>query len=178
MRFVSKKMVGAMLVAVLVLGGAAAAFAYFTSSGVGNGTGTVGSATTWSVTGFGGSGTPSATGTLYPGVGSASLTYRVTNAGSGHQAVNSVVVTVAADGTGNALDSTGTAITGCLATWFSVGASSFLASDGTTAVSLATPRDLANAGYITGSTAITMANVALVQDACQAKSPRLTVTVA
>ena len=178
MRIITKKRVAALGVVVLVLGGAAAAFAYFTSTGSANSTGSVGSATNWSVTATGGSGTPTASGTMYPGVGTSTLGFRVTNAGTGHQAINSVTVTVPADGSGNALDSSGTAISGCLASWFSVGSSSFLASDGTTVVTLSSPHDLAGAGYITGSTAITMTNAAVAQDACQGKSPRYTVTVA
>jgi hypothetical protein len=175
---ITKKKIAAATVFVLILGGAAAAFAYFTSSGTANGTGAVGSATSWSVTGFAGSGNPTASGTLYPGVGTSTLTYRVTNPGTGHQAINSVTVTVPADGSGNALDSTGTAISGCLASWFTVGSSSFLAADGTTVVTLASPHDLAGAGYITGSTTVTMTNAAVAQDACQGKTPRYTVAVA
>jgi|SRR5581483_11769074 len=170
---ITKKKVAALGVFVLILGGAAAAFAYFTSTGTANGTGdAVGSASNWSVTNV------VATGTLYPGVGTSTLTYKITNPGSGHQAINSVTVTVPADGSGNALDSSGTAISGCLASWFSVGSSSYLASNGTTVVTLASPYDLAGSGFITGSTAVTMTNAAVSQDPCQGKTFRYTVTVA
>src|SRR5581483_6820300 len=101
---ITKKKVAALGVFVLILGGAAAAFAYFTSTGTANGTGdAVGSASSWSVTNV------AATGTLYPGAGSSTLTYKITNPSSGHQAINSVTVTVPSGAGGAALDSSGTA---------------------------------------------------------------------
>jgi len=175
-RFVSKKKVAAAATVVAVVGGAMAAYAYFTASGSANGSAGVGTSTAWSVTGFNGSGLPSSTGLLYPGAGSAALTYRITNPSSGHQAVTSVTVSIAADGSGNVLDNaTGNAVSGCLASWFSGGSSTFKASDGTTTVTL--PVDLAGADFITGSTSVTMSNASASQDACKLASPRLTVTV-
>jgi hypothetical protein len=178
-RFLTKKKAAAAVGVVAILGGGLAAYAYFTSSGSANGSAGVGSATNWSVTGFNGSGSPSSSGTMYPGAGTATLTYRITNAGTGHQAVTSVTVAVATTTvSGNTVivdNSTGTGVAGCLATWFTGGSSSFLASDGSTAVSL--PADLAGSDYITGSTGVTMSNVASSQDTCQGHSPRVTVTV-
>jgi hypothetical protein len=175
-RFVSKKKVGAAVAALAVAGGGLAAYAYFTSNGSANGSAGVGTSTAWSVTGFNGSGLPASTGLLYPGAGSAALAYRITNGSTGHQAVTSVTVAVAADGSGNVLDSTsGTGVSGCLAAWFSPGSTTFKASDGTTTVTL--PVDLVGADFITGSTAVTMSNIAASQDACKLASPRLTVTV-
>jgi hypothetical protein len=177
-KIVTRKRVAAAVAALAIGGGSMAAYAYFTASGTANGSAGVGTSTNWSVTGFSGSGLPSSTGTLLPGGASASLTYRVTNPSSGHQGINSVTVALATSGA-NVVDSaTGTAVSGCLASWFSVGSSTFTASDGTTAVSLASPHDLAGTDYITGSTSVTMSNVGSSQDPCKSASPRLTVTVA
>ncbi|MCU1448883.1 MAG: hypothetical protein JWP02_1053 [Acidimicrobiales bacterium] len=154
-----------------------AAYAYFTATGTANGSAGVGTSTNWSVTGSSGSGLPASTGTLLPGAGSAALAYRVTNPSTGHQGVNSVTVALATSGLNVVDSSTGTGVSGCLASWFSVGSSTFTASDGTTAVSLASPHDLAGGDYITGSTSVTMTNVGSSQDACKLASPRLSVTV-
>jgi hypothetical protein len=176
-KIVTKKRVAAAIAALAIGGGGMAAYAYFTATGTANGSAGVGTSTNWSVTGFTGSGLPSSTGTLLPGAGSAALTYRVTNASSGHQGINSVTVALATSGA-NVVDSaTGNAVSGCLSSWFSVGSSTFTASDGSTAVNLSTPDDLAGADWITGSTSVTMNNVGSSQDACKSASPRLTVTV-
>ena len=62
-RLFNKKSAGAALLLLGVLGGAVAGYAYFTSTGTANGSGSVGSATNWSVTGSVGTGLPSSTGT-------------------------------------------------------------------------------------------------------------------
>jgi hypothetical protein len=174
---ISKKFIVVAVAATTIIAGSMAAYAYFTSSGSANGSASTGTSTAFSVTGANGSGLPSSSGTMYPGAGSASLTYRVTNPGTGHQAVSSVTVAVAADANGNILDSaSGTAVSGCLASWFTPAASTFKASDGTTTVTA--PVDLAGADYITGTSVVTMANVNASQDSCKLASPRLTVTVA
>jgi hypothetical protein len=149
--------------------GSMAAYAYFTSTGTGTGSAATGSATTWTV------GNVGTSGTMYPGAGTATLTYQVTNAGSGHQAVTGVSVTVASSGGNIINDATGSAVAGCSASWFSAAASTFKASDGTTTVTA--PVDLAGSDYITGTSTVTMANVASSQDACQGFSPRLTISV-
>ena len=64
----------------VVLGGAGAAFAYFTASGQGTGTGSVGSATSFNVV----VGTPTG-GPLYPGAGTETFGYTITNTGTGNQ---------------------------------------------------------------------------------------------
>ena len=165
---IKKKAAAVVVVGVAVLGASLAAYAYFTSTGSGTGKADVGSATSWTV------GNASTTGTMYPGAGTATLTYRVTNPGTGRQAVTGVSVTVAASG-GNIIDdTTGNAVAGCTASWFSAAASTFKASDGTTTV--VAPVDLAGGDYITGTSAVTMSNVASSQDACQGHSPRLTIS--
>ena len=81
---------------------------------------------------------------------------------------------IALDGSGNILEGS-TAIPGCLASWFTPAASTFLASNGTTVVTL--PADLAGSDYITGSSAVTLTNAAVAQDACQGRSPKLNISV-
>ena len=152
-----------------------AAYAYFTATGSGNGSAGVGTSTNFTVGNF------SSTGSLYPGDATgAAVSYRITNPSTGHQAVRTVTVGVASgtDSGGNTvvLDSTtGNPVTGCLATWFSAGSSSFKASDGTTTVTLTA--DVAGSDYITGTTTVLMSNVGSSQDACKNASPRISVTV-
>lgn len=165
---IKKKMVVITVATITVIGGSLAAYAYFTSTGSGSGSATTGSATNWTV------GNVSTSGTMYPGAGTSTLTYRVTNPGTGQQGVTAVAVTVAADGSGNILEGS-TAIPGCLASWFTPAASTFLASNGTTVVTL--PADLAGSDYITGSSAVTLTNAAVAQDACQGRSPKLNISV-
>ena len=172
MRFVSKKKVAAAMAGVALLGSGIAAYAYFTSSGSGNGSAGVGTSTAFTVGNF------SASGSLYPGDATgAAVSYRITNPSSGHQAVQTVTVGVANDGgsPANVLNSAGTAVPGCLASWFSNGSSTFKASDGTTTVTLTA--DVAGGDYITGTTTVLMSNVGSSQDACKSVSPRVTVTV-
>ncbi len=98
----SKK--GVVLLATLVVAAAAAigAYAYFTSTGHGTGSATVGSATNWTV---GETGSPSG-GPLYPDTGTYPAgpfsgahvqtdTYTVTNGGSGSQNLANVAISVA-----------------------------------------------------------------------------------
>ena len=94
-RFINKKVAAIGLAAGLVLGGAGAAFAYFTSTGSGTGTATTGSATNWTVS------VPSTTHTdLTPvstiGTGpSDTLSYSITNAGTGFQNLATATISVA-----------------------------------------------------------------------------------
>ena len=106
-----KKKVFVPLTGVVALALAAAAVAYFTSTGSGTGSATVGSATNWSVT-F----PNAASGTMYPGAGSTTIPYTVTNPSSGHQYLTGTTATVASSG-GN-ITQNGVAVSGCLASWF------------------------------------------------------------
>jgi hypothetical protein len=83
-RLNSKKRIG-VLVAVLAVGIAAsvAAYAYFTASGSGTATSSIGSAGSISLSG-------SVTGTLYPAGAAGSVSVLATNSGSGSQYVNSI----------------------------------------------------------------------------------------
>jgi hypothetical protein len=105
--------------AAMVLAGGGAAFAYFTASGSGTGSATVGSTGTWQVT------QASSTGTLYPGSGSSVITFNVKNTGTADQQYSTATPTVDSDGSGNIqTGGSSTSVSGCLAAWFSASVSS------------------------------------------------------
>jgi hypothetical protein len=86
----SKKGIALFATMVVAIAAAISAYAYFTSTGSGNSTASVGAASTWTVT-------PDITGnTLYPGQGSNDSTGDVTNAGDGNQQVNTITATIEA----------------------------------------------------------------------------------
>jgi hypothetical protein len=143
--------------AVVAVAIAGAAIAYFTATGSGTGQATVGSSTPWEVT-FG-----ATTGTMYPGSGTSTVNYTVKNAGSGSQHLAGTTASVAHDGSGN-VTSHGTSVSGCLASWFSVTNHSPAATT------------LASGGTVTGSADVTMKNEEESQDACQGKTPDITVS--
>jgi hypothetical protein len=155
-KFTKKRLIATVtVIGALVV--AAGAFAYFTASGSGTGQATVGSSSPWGVS-FG-----TTTGTMYPGAGTATVPYTITNAGNGNQKLATTTAVVAADGSGN-VTSHGTSVSGCLATWF-------------TAVNTApTAVDLAAGGHTTGSVAVTMADASVSQNACQGVTPDVTVS--
>ncbi len=91
-RFIKSKK-GIALLATLVVAAVAAfgAYAYFTSTGSGTGTATVGTANNWVVAVSAPTGGP-----LYPGHGAEDFTYTVTNpAGGGNQELNQVTLRIA-----------------------------------------------------------------------------------
>ena len=141
---------------VAVLAVAGIAIAYFTSSGSGTGSATVGSSSAFKVTVSAPSGGP-----LYPGSGSESLAYSVENTGSGFENLNATSVEVASKG-GNITES-GTEVAGCLSTWFT-------ATDTSPA-----PKNLKGGESANGSVKVTMQDSGTPQDACQGKSPDITV---
>src|SRR3954453_14337473 len=98
-----RKRVLAGLGAVVALVAAGAAIAYFTSTGSGNGTGSVGNASNWTVAIAAPSGgpPPPAGGPLSPGPGSQTFAYTVTNASSGHQQLQATASSVLADANGD-----------------------------------------------------------------------------
>jgi hypothetical protein len=153
----TKKRVIATAIAIGALALAGGAFAYFTASGSGTGQATVGSSTPWTVT-FG-----TTTGTMYPGAGTATLPYTVTNAGGGNQKLATTTASVNADGSGNVTNH-GTSVSGCLASWF------------TAANTPPTAADLAAGAHTTGSVAVTMTDAAVSQNACQGVTPDVTVS--
>lgn len=95
-----KKGIAALAAAVVVAIGAIGAFAYFTSTGSGSGSATVGSASTMVLS------SPNV-GTLYPGSGTVPVTVTINNPGTGSQYVGTISGTVTTQG-------------GCLGSWFTV----------------------------------------------------------
>jgi hypothetical protein len=132
------------------------AIAYFTGTGSGTGQANVGTSTPWGVT------FTASTGTMYPGSGTSTVHYTVTNNGSGSQHLNGTTAAVANDGSGN-VTSSGTSVPGCLATWFSVT---------NHAPAAAT---LASGGSTTGTADVTMAESGTNQDACKSVTPDIAV---
>lgn len=142
------------VVAVLALAGGA--YAYFTSTGSNTGSVTVGSATPFTVT------PGTATGSsLLPGSGTQSISYTVTNPSSGNQKLTTTTAQVASSGLN--VTSGGTAVPGCLASWFTV----------TNTPPAAT--DLAGGASTTGSLTVTMPDVNTNQNACQGVTPDITI---
>jgi hypothetical protein len=109
-----KKVIIAGVAAVAVVGTGGAAYAYFTATGTGSGSAAVGSASTWTVS------TPTtAGGPLYPGSGTVTLTFTVTNNGGGPAQLTSATnAVVKHDGSDNAMDGA-TTLSGCNWRWFS-----------------------------------------------------------
>jgi hypothetical protein len=99
--------------AVAVLAGGGAAYAYFTASGSGTGSATVGSTGSWTVT------QSTSSGTIYPGSGSSVITFNVKNAGTGDQQYSTATPTVNSSSSGGYITQGGSPVTGCKASWFS-----------------------------------------------------------
>jgi len=172
------------LAGAIVLGGAGAALAYFTSTGSGSGTGSVGTASNWAVTNVATSG-----GALYPGTGSNAVSADVQNPGSANQGLSALTVTVDAptntDSSGNY---SGEAA--CTAADFALSGTGWVISNGgdTATYSNATPVDIAAGDYVIsdadgGATAgnalpsltLTMNDLSHAQDQCQGATTNVTV---
>jgi hypothetical protein len=152
-----RTLAGLSVVAVLVCAGAA--FAYFTSTGSGTGSASVGSSTAFTV-----AVSPATGGPLYPGSGTENLAYTVHNPGSGSQSLSATTASVASSGAN--ITSGGIAVVGCLAADFTA----------TNTAPTPLPQTLAGGATSTGgSVAVTMTNTAVSQDACQGKTPDITV---
>ena len=134
------------------------AVAYFTDSGSGTGKANVGTSSPWTVS-FG-----TTTGTMYPGSGTSTVPYTVTNAGSGNQQLGSTSATVVSS-SGN-VTSSGVPVAGCLAAWFNAA--------NTPPASL--PATVAPGGTKTGSVAVTMIESTTNQDACKNVMPDILVS--
>jgi hypothetical protein len=163
--FKGKKAVAVAASAGLVLGIAGGAFAYFTAAnGTASGSATVGTSTAWSVANDGTTGGP-----LYPGSGTETVAYTVTNPSDGHQLLSSVSVTVDADSNGDVIStaSGNPSITGCQASWFTV-----TDNDG------ALPLDLAGSATFSADSDIVLDNVNANQDACKNAAFKVTITAA
>lgn len=155
-----RKRVSVVLGVVASLALAAGAWAYFTSSGSGTGSATVGAAGAWTVNASSATGGP-----LYPGSGSQSIAYTVTNAGSGQQSLAGTTATVKAS-SGNVTQA-GTAVPGCLASWFTA----------TNTAPTPLPQSLAGGATSSGgSVAVTMQDSGTDQDPCQGVQPDITIS--
>jgi hypothetical protein len=157
-RKLNRKSTIAVLSTLAVLALAGGAFAYFTSSGSGTGSATVGSATAFTVNPASATGGP-----LFPGSGSQTISYTVTNPGSGAQNLSATSASVASSG-GN-VTVNGTPVSGCQASWF-------------TAVNHppTLPQDLAGGATSTaGSVTVTMQDSGTGQNACQSAQPDITI---
>ena len=136
---------------------ATAAFAYFTSTGSGTGSGSIGSASNWTV-----EVTSDSSEAIFPGAGSETLNYTITNAGKGHQNLAHTSVAIASVG-GNITEK-GAEVPGCKASWFK-------AVDTPPVL----PHDLASGEKVTGTVTVSMEDAAENQNACQTKKPEVTV---
>jgi hypothetical protein len=147
------------LVVVAVLAVAGAAAAYFTSTGSGTGNATVGTSTGFTVA----VGAPTG-GLLYPGSGTDTLSYTVHNPSSGAQNLSATSAVVASSG-GN-ITQNGTPVVGCLSSWFTA-----------TNTPPTLPEDLAGgATSAAGSVAVTMSDSGTSQNACENATPDITVS--
>jgi archaellum component FlaG (FlaF/FlaG flagellin family) len=150
----------------MVLAGGGAAFAYFTASGSGTGSATVGSTGTWLVAESNTSGGP-----IYPGSGTETITFSVKNTGTGDQQFLSAVASVNSDSNGNVTTGSGnnvSSVTGCKATWFSLGQPS------------GSPIGTNVAGGATVSVQVTVTmptDSTDNQNACESATPNVTLTV-
>ncbi|MEA9986464.1 hypothetical protein [Subtercola sp. RTI3] len=145
-RFTSSKKRIAVIVtaAVLVLAGGGAAFAYWTSTGSGVGSATTGTDTAFTIA------STTAGSALTPGGPTDTVTFIVTNPGTGNQNLTAITAAVATS-TGAAW----TTVPGCSAADYTVG---------TPVVIFGT---IAPAGTLTGTVTITMNNTAANQNACR-----------
>ena len=127
---------------VAVLAAAGGAFAYFSSTGTGSATATVGSSQALTV-----NGTPS--GSLYPG-GSTTVNFSATNPSTGHEYLATIhLASVSVDSSH--------ASAGCSASWF-------------TMPDVSASQDIPGGGSgttVTASGTLSMTNTATNQDACQ-----------
>ena len=154
-------------VAAVVAAGGVVAFAFFTAAGTGTGNGAVGTSTAWNVNSSAYSGGP-----LYPGTGSESVPFTVTNRSPGNQALTSITSALTTDGAGGVYDvNTSSFNDGCLATWFTV-----------TNTTPTFPDDLAGtapgpAGTYSGTATLMMQDFPASQNACQGVDPQITIAV-
>lgn len=135
----------AIVTAALVLGGGGAAFAYWTAVGSGTATAKTGDSTPFLVA------QTTRTGeALSPGGPSQTVTFTVKNPGSGTWKLSAVAATVASsDG------SPWTAVSGCSATDYTIGAPSI------------TYGQIASSATVSGTVTITMNNLDRSQDGCK-----------
>jgi hypothetical protein len=156
----TKKRVAAAVAALAIGGSSMAAYAYFTGgSGSGSGSASTGSTSSWSVGALSFSGGP-----IYPGSGTETATYTITNTGGGNQALTSVTASVNASG-GNVTQA-GTPLSGCLASWYSATAG---------APTPAVGAVVAKNGTATGTVSAALTESNTNQNVCKGATPDVTV---
>jgi hypothetical protein len=135
--------------AVLVAGGAGAAFAYWAAQGTGAGTAATGKETAFTISTV----ADTTSGALTPGGPTQTISFTITNPSTGAQKVSSVAASVASSD-GKAW----TAVTGCSAADYTVGTPSI------------TYGQIAPGGTLSGTVTIQMNNLTSNQDACKSAS--------
>lgn len=156
--FSTKKAVVVGSAIALTLGLSGAAFAFFTATGSGSGTGSVGSTTAWTVN------NPTPTGdALYPGVGSQTFAFTVTNNATGNQGLVSVTATVAPHN-------------GCDASWYDVQIDAGTATPTTATETYGSPINIAPGNNQAVSVVLTLTNQPVDQSACEGDAPVVTLT--
>jgi hypothetical protein len=153
------------LATITVAGGS---YAYFTASGSGNGTATVGTSSPWAVTH-----TLTAGGAMNPGGFQQRVDFSVKNNSTGVQNLGSVVLSVPNNGPGDALSVQDNP--GCLVSWFDIQQRPYAAEPATPhSITLG---DIAGGATRTGSSLIQMNNGGSVnQDACKGITLPLVIT--
>jgi hypothetical protein len=159
-RFTRKRYIGALAV-IAVLAMAGAAIAYFTSSGSGNGSASVGKSTGYVVT------DTSTPVKLYPGTGSFGISGTINNPGSANQGLGSLTVTITAP---TGMTNPGDPTHPCSANDFALtGSSGWVASGDTATYTYPSGNEL-NSGVTVGFPAglsISMVDQSYNQDNCQ-----------
>ena len=155
-----KKILAGAAAAALVAGVGGAAFGFFTTTGSGTGSASVGALQTnkWGVVV-----SADTTHALFPGSGSETLTYTITNSDTGNQALTSVTASVPA--LNSDITELGVEVPGCLASWFTATAGAPTPGLGVS---------IAPTTSATGSVSVSMSNVNLSQDVCAGHTPDIT----
>jgi hypothetical protein len=146
----------------LVLAGGGAAFAYFTSTGTGTGSATVGRAGAWTVK------QDTTTGVVYPGSGTAVITFDVTNSGHGKQQYSSAAAAIVPDGSPTPnVEQSGSPQAGCQAGWFTP----------TVTSDPGINTEIASGATVQVQVSVTMIDTNSSQDACQGVLPDVSLTI-
>jgi hypothetical protein len=172
--FLNKKVVAIGAAAILTVGIAGGAFAFFTSTGSGTGTGTVGTSTAWSVNGG------SVVGTLFPDASAATGANQgvitgasVTNAAtSGNQELNKIVATISGVTTSAAFPSEAA----CATTDFQFNSpTTTWTGTGTQTATILPAQDLAAGGsYTISDLNVVLVDNSTAQDNCQGQTVTVT----
>ena len=148
---------------VIALAGGTAAYAYFTQTGSGTGSGSVGTAGTWTV-----SAGPVAGGPIYPGAGTETITFTVTNTSNAYAEFSSATASIPTyEATTDAETSADADISGCTASWFAATVSN----DPDLNTQIA-PGDNASV-----TVSVQLTDEAVDQDSCAGASPAVSLSI-